>query len=298
MKMRRWIFFVLMMIGLLTGCQSTQAMTSAVSDSSSSAAISGSSSAPAFSESHDVSSSNSVFEAPSSGSVSLIASSAPYTPPVLDCVPESAEKDPSFLNGAVFVGDSVTLKLKNYVTQKRKSEPGYFGTAAFLAAGSMGSGNALKPLSGDSIHPYYDGAKALLEDNAAKMGADKVYLMLGINDVAPYGVEKASENLEALVKRFRNKIPDIKIYVQSATPILADKQKKTLNNPNLEHYNELVSKICKKDGWYFLDVASVMRDSTGALKEEYCSDPDDLGLHFTDAACEVWIHYLLTHTGG
>jgi len=295
MKMRRWIFSVLMMIGLLTGCQSTQAMTSAIPDSSSSAALSGSSFAPASSESHDGISSN---ELSSSGSVFLKASSAPYTPPVLDCVPESAEKDQSFLDGAVFVGDSVTLKLKNYVTRKRKSEPGYFGTAAFLAAGSMGSGNALKPLSEDSIHPYYNGVKALLEDNAAKMGADKAYLMLGINDVAPYGVEKASENLEALAKRFCNKIPGIKIYVQSATPILADKQKKTLNNPNLERYNELVSKICKKDGWYFLDVASVMRDSTGALKEEYCSDPDDLGLHFTDAACEVWIHYLLTHTGG
>lgn len=290
MKMRRWAFSVLMIAGLLTGCQSTQAMTMAVPDSSSSTAAFVNGSAPASSGSSSAGS--------SSVSLKISSASVSYTPPVLNCVPESAEKDQSFLNGAVFVGDSVTLKLKNYVTQKRKSEPGFFGTAAFLAAGSMGSGNALQPLGADSIHPYYNGEKALLEDSAVKMGADKVYLMLGINDVAPYGVEGAAKNLEILAKRFRDKIPGVKIYIQSATPMLSDKQKKTLNNPNLERYNEQLSKICEKDGWCFLDVASVMRDGTGSLKREYCSDPDDLGLHFTDAACEVWIHYILTHTGG
>ncbi len=299
--MQRWAFSVLMIAGLLTGCQSSQAMTMAVPDSSS-AAASVNSSAAASSESQDASSLNPISESSLSGSASVSlkmpSASAPYTPPVLNCVPESAEKDQSFLNGAVFVGDSVTLKLKNYVTQKRKSEPGFFGTAAFLAAGSMGSGNALQPLSADSIHPYYNGDKALLEDSAAKMGADKVYLMLGINDVAPYGVEGAAKNLEILAKRFRDQVPGIKIYIQSATPMLPEKQKKTLNNPNLERYNQLVSEFCEKDGWHFLDVASVMRDGTGSLKREYCSDPDDLGLHFTDAACEVWIHYILTHTGG
>lgn len=246
--------------------------------------------------------------APSSSAVSSSASLVPsssapgsagsYTPPVLACVPESAQADPSFLNGAVFVGDSVTLKLKNYVTQKRKADSGFFGTASFLAAGSMGSGNALKPVGPDSIHPLYNGEKAALEDNAAKMGADKIYIMLGINDLAIYGIQGSADNMEKLALRFTEKIPGVKIYIQSATPILADKQKKTLNNPNLESYNRKLSELCQKRGWYFLDVASVMRDGTGALKAEYCSDPDDLGLHFTDEACDIWIHYILTHTGG
>jgi hypothetical protein len=296
MKIRRWTLSVLMISGLLTGCQSTQAMAPAVSGSVSSETAFPASSGP-VPESGGAFANSSAGGASSSVPLNLTSSSS-YAPPALNCVPESAAKDQSFLNGSVFIGDSVTLKLKNYVTKMRKSKPGFFGTAAFLAAGSMGSGNALQPLGKDSIHPYYNGEKALLEDSAAKMGADKIYLMLGINDLAPYGVEGAAENLEALTKRFRNKIPDVQIYIQSATPMLADKQKKTLNNPNLERYNKLVSKICEKDGWHFLDVASVMRDSTGALKSEYCSDPDDLGLHFTDAACEVWIHYILTHTGG
>ncbi|MCI1965802.1 MAG: GDSL-type esterase/lipase family protein [Oscillospiraceae bacterium] len=284
MKTQHWVLTVLTIAVLLTGCQSTPAMTSTISEPSSSAT---SSTAQNSKNKEDIISSS-----------STKSSSAANTTSVQDCVPESTEKSQSFLNGSVFVGDSVTLKLKNYVTKRRKSDPGFFGTAAFLTAGSMGSGNALKPISQDSIHPYYNGEKSLLEDSAVKIGADKVYLMFGINDVAPYGVDGAAKNLETLAKRFCDKIPNVKIYIQSATPMLADKQQKTLNNPNLERYNKLVSEICKKQGWYFLDVASVMRDSTGALKAEYCSDPDDLGLHFTDTACEVWIHYILTHTGG
>lgn len=299
--MRKAVPAVLAVLALLLGCQSRPALApagSSSSEASPAAEVSGFSSSAESSRT-----ASSVFSAvPSSApvlSASATASSASsYVPPVFPCVPESAEAAPSFLDGAVFVGDSVTLKLKNYVTQKRKSVPGFFGTAAFLTAGSMGSGNALMPLSQSSIHPLYNGEKALLEDNAAKMGADKVYLMLGINDLAPYGVDGAARNLEKLALRFSDKIPGVKIYVQSATPVLADKQKKTLNNPNLERYNGELSQICRQRGWYFLDVASVMRDGTGALRAAYCSDPDDLGLHFTDTACDVWIHYILTHTGG
>lgn len=309
MKNRHWAISTLLCAVMLTGCQNTQAVAPTVADSQSSVDIATESKNTFSDEIEAEAEANVNTDGESSAAVSSNVSSAvskaastssgtDYTPPVLKCVPESDEASPSFLNKAVFVGDSVTLKLKNYVTKKRKSDPGFFGTATFLAAGSMGSGNALKPLSEDSIHPYYNGKKELLEDSAAELGVDKVYLMLGINDVAPYGVEGAAKNLEQLAKRFTEKIPGVKIYIQSATPMLADKQKKMLNNPNLEHYNALLSDICQKDGWYFLDVASAMRDDTGALKKEYCSDPDDLGLHFTDTACEVWIHYILTHTGG
>lgn len=212
-------------------------------------------------------------------------------------VPASSEADASFLNDAVFVGDSVTLKLKNFVTYRRKANPEYFGKAGFLAAGSMGSGNALQPLSSGSIHPLYNGEKSLLEDSAAAMGAKKIYLMLGINDIALYGIEDSAENLEKLALRFLAKQPDAVLYIQSATPIIRAKQRNFWNNENLDRYNYKVSEICKKHEWNYLDIASVMRESDGSLKPEYCSDPNILGIHFTDRACDVWIQYILTHTG-
>lgn len=211
-------------------------------------------------------------------------------------VPESPKADFSYLDDAVFIGDSVSLKLKNYVTAKRKTNPGFFGKAQFLAAGSMGSGNALQPLSDSSIHPSYNGKKALLEDNVAAMGVKKVYIMLGMNDIAPYGVDGAVNNMSKLIDRIRAKSPDVKIFVQSATPMIKNMQMTSLNNPNLADYDYKLSVMCKEKGYYFVDVASVMRDKEGNLPLEYCSDPDILGIHFTDKACEIWIDYLLNHT--
>lgn len=217
-------------------------------------------------------------------------------PPVSQTVSEPDEASPSVLDGAVFVGDSITLKLKNYVTLKRRADPSFFGKARFLAAGSMGSGNALLPVGEDSIHPLYNGKKKALEDSLADMGAEKVYLMLGANDLAPYGVKGAAENLEKLADRFLAKLPSLRVYVQSATPLLPEKQLRTLNNKNLAEYGAALAALCAERGWSYLDVASVMRAQDGSLRREYCSDPDDLGMHFTDEACDAWIHYILTHT--
>lgn len=250
------------------------------------------SAAAAPSRAEEVSSAPPLSEAPASSSGTAASSSGP----ALSSAPDQPPADPSFLDDAVFVGDSVTLKLKNYVTQRRKSDPSFFGKARFLTAGSMGSGNALQPVGENSIHPLYNGEKALLEDSAAKMGAKKVYLMLGINDLAPYGVDGAAANLEKLGLRFLQKQPGASVWVQSATPMLQKKQMRTLNNQNIAEYNGRLREICRKEGWAFLDIASVLSDAQGALKPEYCSDPDDLGLHFTDEACEIWIRYILTHT--
>ncbi|MDF1493215.1 GDSL-type esterase/lipase family protein [Caproiciproducens sp. CPB-2] len=237
-----------------------------------------------------------------SSAVSSQEASSSQTPPSSSqpensaAVQESAKADASYLDDAVFIGDSVSLKLKNYVTAKRKTEAGFFGKAQFLAAGSMGSGNALKPLGTSSIHPAYNGKKALLEDNVAAMGAKRVYIMLGANDLALYGIDGSVENMSKLLAKIQEKSPDAKLFVQSATPIIKEQQMTTLNNPNLSAYDAKLAEMCKKNGYYYIDVASVMRDSEGNLIPEYCSDPNDLGIHFTDKACQVWIDYILTHT--
>lgn len=161
----------------------------------------------------------------------------------------------------------------------------------------MGSGNALQPVSAQSIHPLYNGKKAPLEDSAAKMGAKKIYIMLGINDIALYGIDRSAKNLEKLALRFLKVCPDEELFIQSATPMVREKQLKSLNNKNIAAYDKELLDICQKRKWNYLDVASVMQGSDGALKPEYCSDPGILGIHFTDTACNVWVRYILTHTG-
>ncbi|MFZ5973854.1 MAG: GDSL-type esterase/lipase family protein [Bacillota bacterium] len=209
-------------------------------------------------------------------------------------VPESSPVAFSYFDDAVFIGDSVSLKLKNYVTEKRQTDPGFFGKAQFLVAGSLGSGNALWKLDNpQSVHPMYNGEKMLLEDSVAACGANKVYIMLGLNDIAVYGIDGSVANMKTMIENIRKKSPGIKVFVQSATPMTRDGEKTKLNNKTLVEYDNALEELCKNNGYYYVDVASVMRDSAGYLPDSYSSDNY---VHFTDAACEIWIDYLRTHT--
>ena len=133
----------------------------------------------------------------------------------------------------------------------------------------------------------------LVEDGVKAMGAKKVFLMLGMNDVGLYGVEDSVTNLNTLIQRILEKSPDAEIYIQSATPILAGRERKTLNNENLDKYNAALKELAREKGYHFADVASVMKVEDGSLNPDYCSDPEDMGIHFTDAGAKVWIDYLL-----
>ena len=207
--------------------------------------------------------------------------------------PEETVPEPSdaaaFFNDAVFVGDSVSLRLSFYC----QAHPGVLGTAQFLTSGSLGSGNALWDVGANSVHPSYQGEKMLVEDGVKAMGAKKVFLMLGMNDVGLYGVEDSVTNLNTLLQRILEKSPDAEIYIQAATPILAGRERKTLNNENLDKYNAALKELAREKGYHFADVASVMKVEDGSLNPDYCSDPEDMGIHFTDAGAKVWIDYLL-----
>ena len=69
----------------------------------------------------------------------------------------------SYFDDAVFVGDSISLKLRNYVYKQRAGDPGFLGSAQFLTVGGLGSGNVQLPITADSLHPVYNGEKMMLE---------------------------------------------------------------------------------------------------------------------------------------
>ena len=203
--------------------------------------------------------------------------------------PTSGPVETSFYDDAVFIGDSVSLRLDMYC----QAHQGALGKAQFLTAGSLGSGNALEKVTSDSVHPYYQGEHMSVEDGVKASGAKKVFIMLGMNDVGLYGVEDSVKNMETLTGRILEKNPDAEIYLQSMTPMLTGHERKVLNNENLDKYNAGLKELAKEKGYHFADVASVMKQEDGSLKPEYCSDPEGMGIHFTDAGAEAWIDYLL-----
>ncbi len=207
-------------------------------------------------------------------------------------VPECPRVSSSYFDDVVFIGDSVTLALKNYNSAKRT-----FGNAAFLAAGSFGSGNALGAVTASSTHPKYNGTKYKLEDSVPLTGKKRVYIMLGMNDLGVYGVDGSVRNLEKVCDKIIAKAPYVWIYIQSMTPKIsaADNPNNKLSNKNIALYNQKLNQLCINRGWYFVNVASVMYNENGALIDGYCSDRTGMGLHFNQTGCQVWADYLYTH---
>lgn len=215
-------------------------------------------------------------------------------------VPQSNLAPDAYFNDSVFIGDSVSLKLQYFVQKTRQTSEfsTLLGNAQFLCAGSMGSGNAMEPVSDSSIHPSFRGQKTALEDAVASMGAKKVFIMLGMNDIAIYGPEQSAQNMMQLISRIKAKSPDTQIFVQAATPKMNSNPSHKLNNNTLFEYDLKLYELCKSmesQGVHFLDIAYVMRDAQGNLPANYCSDPQDQALHFTDEACLKWVEYLYTH---
>ena len=199
--------------------------------------------------------------------------------------PKSAE----WFDNAVFVGDSVSLKLSYYCAD----HPEALGKAEFFCAGSLGYTNALWEIDDpNAVHPYYKGEVQLAEDCCELTGKQNVFIMLGMNDIGLYGTADTMESCKTLVQHILQKSPDAKIYIQSVTPMIEDKQMDHFNNALVQEFNGMLKTYCEQNNYKYLDVFSALADDQGNLPLDYCSDAENMGLHFNDTSCSIWVDYL------
>jgi lysophospholipase L1-like esterase len=192
-------------------------------------------------------------------------------------MPESLD---SYFDDAAIIGDSVTLKLRNYAV-----ENGLLGDVKFLCSGDFGVGHAVNY----TLNVTFRGEEVKLEDALRDLSCKKVFIMLGMNDLVIYGVDGAMELWGKLVENIRAQSSDIKIFIQSMTPIYSAGQLKVLNNENIDNYNVALEQFAKDNDCTYMNLAPYFKDQDGGLIPAYCSDEY---VHFTDSACKVWIDLL------
>ena len=206
----------------------------------------------------------------------------------------AAECDEYFKN-SVIVGDSVMLGFKNYVGQKRATNTGFFSSLKFHVGGSYGVYNALAPVSSKSVHPLFGGEQTTIEDAVKAMGAERVFILFGLNDLGLYpageGPAETLENYKKLFSKIKEKNPNTEIVILSATYLYEpwDKKMVKLTSKNLRALNQLMLEYCNDNGMDYIDVATALADSKGYLRPEYCSDEE---CHLTNAAYDVWTNIL------
>lgn len=182
-----------------------------------------------------------------------------------------------FYQDAVFIGDSISMGLRARAVAKGK-----FPGAKYLVRGSFGSGHAIK----GTMRLTYQGKEMSPEDAVKASGAKKVFIMLGMNDLNIYGLEGSADNLMTLIKRIRKKSPNVKIYIQSMTPIVNGSERGKLNNTSIDEYNGILKSYAAKNNCTYVNVATNLKDSNNGLRPEFSSDNY---VHLSTRGTDVWI---------
>lgn len=211
---------------------------------------------------------------------------------------EYTQVDDSYFNDAVFIGDSISYGFELYVTEKRANGETVLGEAQFLTSGSLSYGNSLWDVSDESVHPTYNGEKMKLEDAIAQIKPGKIFILLGTNDVALYGVEQTIANADTEISRMLEASPGADIFIMSTTPKYSPAESNVdgaLNNADIDALNVAMRQFAVEKGYNFMNIAPLFKDETGGLAADYCSDKEGMGIHFTSAAYDIWLDFLYSY---
>ena len=196
-------------------------------------------------------------------------------------LPETEAVEDTSFDGAVFLGDSRTEGLSLYSGLKT----GYFYTAVGATVESVFSKKNFETEGGEKVP---------LLDAVAEQDCDKIYIMLGINELGWSKVKTFHAQYAKLVDRVRADHPEAKIVLQSIPPVSAKQEaKKTyVNNARIAEYNGVIQALAEEKECYFLDVAACLTGGDGLLPKDLNFD----GIHLNPAGCKVWLNYLRTHS--
>lgn len=200
--------------------------------------------------------------------------------------PEEPEKTAEerlaeYYDNSVFIGDSIMLGFRNYSSKATT----FVHDIDFLAAGSYSALNAMKPVAGKNVHPMYKGKKYQVWDAVPLVGSERVFILLGMNDISPLGLEGARDTYQEVINKIVEKSPDIEINIISVTYTLKGEGKGKLNNTNIDKYNVLLKGMAEENGWGYIDLCTSISDGAGNLGEKYCSDGF---VHLSKSAYAVW----------
>ncbi len=137
---------------------------------------------------------------------------------------------------------------------------------------------------------HCDGVRERLNE-VARLNPEKLFLMIGINDLAYHPPETVTEKYENLVAALRKKLPSTTLYLQSVFPVNNSVSPTPIENRDVRTLNLAIKKIAEKNNLTFLDTHPVLVDESGNLDARYTMD----GIHLNGHAYLKWRDFLLPY---
>ncbi len=197
-------------------------------------------------------------------------------------VPEQANvKDDSFFADSVFIGDSRMEGFRNTsgITQ-----------GAFMTSVGM----SLDKLPKTTVNTP-DGEITIYQGLSGKQ-YDKIYIMLGTNDLGYYPWDQFLPNLESIMKQMHELQPGATIYLCSVIYLEQDKITAAsgdyVNNDNVQTVNNYLLQACNDlDYCYYLNLNEIFSNGYHALIQGASQD----GIHLYEKYTKQMLDYLKNH---
>lgn len=197
-----------------------------------------------------------------------------------DPVPPAPVKPENPFEGALFIGDSRTVGIGKYAGI---TESDFFAS----------TGMSVYSIFDDKVKVGDRAEKCTLETLLSEEQYDRIYLMLGINELG-YNLERTAETYGTVVARLRELQPEAYIYIQANLHVTKKKSDsdKTYNNDRINRLNESISAFADGEQVHYLDVNPVYDDENGAMTANYTWDE----IHLLAKHYALWADYLRENT--
>ena len=214
-------------------------------------------------------------------------------------VGESERAENSWFHDSILVGTSVSNNLRDYVLAMRMwTDPDCLDNMVFFTASDFSYHYALGSV--DGLFPMLQGEWLSVEDAVARTHAQKVYLNLGYCDLVlePWvDVNKIVGDMEELVRRIREKSPEVTVIILSVTPRLSDFDTSHYGAPRIRELNSALLAWTETHEAYYIDCYTPLANEDGGLNMAYhlSYGPED-GAHLNNDGARIWLDTLYTHT--
>ncbi|MBQ4417874.1 MAG: hypothetical protein II868_09300 [Butyrivibrio sp.] len=192
-----------------------------------------------------------------------------------------APADDAYYADALFIGDSRTVGLSQYV-------PGLDQYATFYSAVSLSVFNAMS-----SPIANVDGVMVSVEQALQVKQFSKIYIMVGINEIG-YARDAWLAAYFDVIARIRELQPAATIYIQSIMHVSSEKEaaQPVFNNREINVRNEGLRTLTNGEDIIYMDINYLLDDAYGALNAELTFD----GVHLTAGAYDLWYQEIKAQT--
>jgi lysophospholipase L1-like esterase len=150
----------------------------------------------------------------------------------------------------------------------------------------------------------YKGVEAPLETIVSGMGANRLFILLGLNDLSA----DLEPSLPEIIDRYKRMIGMLKEATQGAEIIVLSSTPKTasawlppyvlnmgFDNELISSFDSLLSAMCKSEGLGYIDIHSILMDNGGALPGALSRDDF---VHLNDEGAKLVVDMLYDYAKG